>query len=121
MQRDDSSFDYDEEVEGLVKEFLRLKLNFLLIHLLTQISRSTFISGDQVDQQLSTLFVLTDHGQCRRVIEHIGEGFGGEEASSNEGGDRWIPERVFLLGQDGDNSCLEVLFAHVLDNVVAVG
>ena len=38
--------DDDEVIERLVDQLLRLKFNFLLVHLLTQIASACFVSGD---------------------------------------------------------------------------
>lgn len=70
---------------------------------------------------MSALFVFSDDGEFTEVVEHIGKGFGGEEAPSDERRRGWIPEWVLLFAEDGDDSSFKVIFSHVLDDVIAIG
>lgn len=119
--RDHPLLDHNPEVEGLAQQLLGLELNLLLVHLLAQVPAPCLISGHQVDDQLAALLVLANDGEGGGIVEHVCEGLGGEEGAADEGGDGRVPEGVLLLGGGGDYPRLEVLLAHVLDDVVAVG
>lgn len=67
------------------------------------------------------MLVLADDGQGGRVIEHVSESFGGEEAAADESGLLWVPEGIVVLVELRNDAVLEVLFGEILDDVVAVG
>lgn len=95
------------EIEWLFKQLFRFELDFI-IDFLTQVQLPSLVRRDQVDGQLSTVIVLADNGQLDRVIEHVSESLGGEEAPADERVLWWVPEGIFLLLQGGDESSLEI-------------
>ena len=66
------------------------------------------------------MVVLPDDGQVHRVIEHIGQSFGGQKRPSDERVLRRVPEGIVLLLQSGNIARLEVLLRHILNNVIPV-
>ena len=55
-------FDHEIEKERFSKKLFRLKLNFI-VHFLTKICLASLISGHQIDNELSTMVILSNDGQ----------------------------------------------------------
>lgn len=109
------------EMERFVQHLFGFEFHLFFVHLLAQVAFSSLVGWHQIDTQLSALLLLADDWQFAGVVEHVGEGFGGEEAASHEAGSGWVPEGVLFLFHLGDDTCLEVLLRHVFDDVVPVG
>jgi uncharacterized protein involved in tellurium resistance len=110
VRRNHCLLNVNQKVERLVQELLWLKLNLLVVHLRAQITSATLVRGNQIDLQLAALLFLSDDGQGTGIIEHVGESFGGEEASADESRSGRIPERIVLLIEGRDDSSFEISF-----------
>lgn len=107
-------------MERLSQQLLRLELSLIVLHLLRQVASTGFISRNKIDHQLSALLILSDYWELSWVVKHISESLCSKEAASDEGRGRGIPERVFFVGDFGNHSCFEVVFTHILDDVVTI-
>ena len=67
------------------------------------------------------MVVLSDNGKVHRVVKQIGQSLGCQESPSDQSMLWRVPEWIILLLQSRNISGLEVLFSHILDDVVSIG